>query len=51
MQNVYGSKLKVFTSIKKKRTQELIHDITKKLSDNMNKVFMPNVSYIMSRTW
>lgn len=24
--------------------------LAKKLSDNMNKVFMPNVSYIMSRT-
>lgn len=50
MQNVYGSKLSFYIYQKEKDSSSFIILLAKKLSDNMNKVFMPNVSYKISRT-
>ena len=50
MQNVYGSKLSFYIYQKEKDSSSFIILLAKKLSDNMNKVFMPNMSYKISRT-
>lgn len=55
MQNVYESKLFSHLSKRKEKKRKGLKSsfmilLAKKLSDNMNKVFMPNMSYIRSRT-